>query len=224
MEQTRPALAYPYNGWLCCAIVSERLQKLLAGAGHGSRRGIEEWIRAGRVTINGKLASLGDRASSSDQICLDGKPLRSWRQRRDHRGAAVSQARRRGDHAQRSAGSADGVRSLAAAGDGRWIVVGRLDVNTSGLLLFTNDGDLAHRLMHPSRRSSASTWCDFEAIRRRRYSSGYERGVQLDDGPANFDRIEVGNPPRAATAGAASACTRDAIGRCGGCSSTRASR
>jgi len=55
--------------------MSERLQKLLAGAGHGSRRGIEEWIRAGRVSINGRTASLGDRATQDDQVCLDGKPL-----------------------------------------------------------------------------------------------------------------------------------------------------
>jgi 23S rRNA pseudouridine2605 synthase len=55
--------------------MTERLQKLLAGAGHGSRRGIEEWIRAGRVTINDRVAALGDRAASTDRICLDGKPL-----------------------------------------------------------------------------------------------------------------------------------------------------
>jgi len=55
--------------------MQERLQKLLAGAGHGSRRGIEEWIRAGRITINGRVATLGDRASLDDTICLDGKPL-----------------------------------------------------------------------------------------------------------------------------------------------------
>ena len=62
------------------AAMNERLQKLLAGAGHGSRRGIEEWIRDGRVTINGRVAVLGDRASHDDQICLDGRPLDArWR-------------------------------------------------------------------------------------------------------------------------------------------------
>ena len=61
--------------------MTERLQKLLAGAGHGSRRGIEEWIRAGRVTINDRVAVLGDRASSADRICLDGKPLELGGQR-----------------------------------------------------------------------------------------------------------------------------------------------
>ena len=55
--------------------MSERLQKLLAGAGHGSRRGIEEWIRAGRVTVNGRVAVLGDRATHTDRVCLDGRPL-----------------------------------------------------------------------------------------------------------------------------------------------------
>ena len=56
-------------------LMSERLQKLLAGAGHGSRRGIEEWIRAGRVTVNGKVATLGERATANDLVCLDGRTL-----------------------------------------------------------------------------------------------------------------------------------------------------
>src|SRR5262245_13647775 len=130
--------------------MNERLQKLLAGAGHGSRRGIEEWIRAGRVTVNGKPASLGDRATHTDRICLDGKPL-------DLTGSAestevllyhqpVGEVTTRND----PEGRPTVFERLPPAASGRWIVVGRLDVNTSGLLLFTNDGELAHRLMHPS--------------------------------------------------------------------------
>jgi 23S rRNA pseudouridine2605 synthase len=173
--------------------MNERLQKLLASAGHGSRRGIEEWIRAGRVTINGKVAGLGDRASAGDAICLDGKTL-------DLRGRAssteiliynkpVGEVTTRSDPENRPTV----FERLPSPSSGRWIVVGRLDVNTSGLLLFTNDGELAHRLMHPSSE------VEREYRVRLRGTPGPEvldrllKGVELDDGPASFDRIEPGN-------------------------------
>src|SRR4029077_1940914 len=127
-----------------------RLQKLLAQAGLGSRRTIEEWIRAGRVTVAGRIAQLGDRATSADDVRLDGgkldlesqpaatelllyyKPVGEVTTRRDPEGRPTVFDR------------------LPPPRRGRWITVGRLDVNTSGLLLFTTDGALAHRLMHPS--------------------------------------------------------------------------
>ena len=170
--------------------MSERLQKLLAGAGHGSRRGIEEWIRDGRVTVNGRVAVLGDRASDTDRVCLDGRPL-------DLRGGAeqtevllyhkpLGEVTTRSDPERRPTV----FDRLPPAASGRWIVVGRFDVNTSGLLLFTNDGDLAHRLMHPSTEVEREY-----RVRVRGSVSGdvlerLRRGVVLDDGPANFDRIE----------------------------------
>ena len=130
--------------------MTERLQKLLASAGHGSRRGIEDWIRAGRVTINDRIAALGDRAESTDRICLDGKPLDLGGQKDAvevllyHK--PVGEMTTRND----PEGRPTVFERLPPPASGRWIVVGRLDVNTSGLLLFTNDGELAHRLMHPS--------------------------------------------------------------------------
>jgi 23S rRNA pseudouridine2605 synthase len=171
--------------------MNERLQKLLASAGHGSRRGIEEWIRAGRVTVNGKVAGLGDRAMPADTICLDGKRL-------DLQGRAtgtavliyhkpIGEVTTRHDPENRPTV----FERLPPTSGGRWIVVGRLDVNTSGLLLFTTDGELAHRLMHPSseiqreyrvRLRGTPTAAALEQLR---------RGVELEDGPANFDRIEV---------------------------------
>ena len=132
------------------ADLSERLQKLLAAAGLGSRRTIEQWIRDGRVSVNGKVAQLGDRASHRDLVAVDGravawaaaqapaelliyhKPLGEVTTRADPQGRPTVFAR------------------LPKPAAGRWIVIGRLDVNTSGLLLFTTDGELAHRLMHPS--------------------------------------------------------------------------
>lgn len=174
--------------------MAERIQKLLAAAGAGSRRGIEEWLRAGRLTVNGRVAKLGDRAEVSDLFTLDGQPLRVARHHRED-GAAravllyhkpVGEVTTRHDPESRPTV----FERLPPAPSGRWVVVGRLDVNTSGLLLFTNDGALAHRLMHPSyeverrylvrvRGSPAS-----ELIQR------LQQGVQLEDGLARFDQVQ----------------------------------
>lgn len=169
--------------------MSERLQKLLAGAGHGSRRGIEEWIRAGRITINGRVAQLGDRASPADQIRLDGKALDLGGSRDAVEvllyNKPVGEVTTRSD----PEGRPTVFDHLPAPRSGRWIVVGRLDVNTSGLLLFTNDGELAHRLMHPSSE------VEREYRVRLRGTPGADviqrllGGVVLEDGPASFDRI-----------------------------------
>jgi 23S rRNA pseudouridine2605 synthase len=171
--------------------MTERLQKLLAGAGHGSRRGIEEWIRAGRVTINDRIATLGDRATPADRICLDGKPLDLGGSRESVEvllyNKPVGEVTTRSD----PEGRPTVFDHLPPPGSGRWIVVGRLDVNTSGLLLFTNDGDLAHRLMHPS--------SEIERVYRVRLRGSppaevlqrLKRGVELEDGRANFDAIET---------------------------------
>jgi len=172
-------------------MTSERLQKLLATAGHGSRRGIEEWIRAGRVTINGRAAALGDRASLADEICLDGRVL-------DLGGRAsttevllyhkpVGEVTTRSD----PEGRPTVFERLPPAPGGRWIVVGRLDVNTSGLLLFTNDGGLAHRLMHPSSEIEREYRVRLRGMPGAPVLERLCRGVNLEDGPARFDRIEA---------------------------------
>jgi 23S rRNA pseudouridine2605 synthase len=169
--------------------MNERLQKLLAGAGHGSRRGIEEWIRAGRITINDRIAQLGDRASAADRICLDGKPLDLGGSREAVEVLLYNKPL--GEVTTRSdpEGRPTVFDHLPPPRSGRWIVVGRLDVNTSGLLLFTNDGELAHRLMHPSSE------VEREYRVRLRGTPGPDvvrrllDGVMLEDGPASFDRI-----------------------------------
>jgi len=169
-----------------------RLQKLLAAAGLGSRRTVEEWIRAGRVTIGGRVAGLGDRATSADEVCLDGAKL----QLGGAPGAArelllyykpVGEVTTRSDPQRRPTV----FERLPPPRNGRWIAVGRLDVNTSGLLLLTTDGELAHRLMHPSSE------VEREYLVRLRGRPGPQvlrrllAGVQLDDGPARFDRISA---------------------------------
>jgi 23S rRNA pseudouridine2605 synthase len=171
--------------------MSERLQKLLAGAGHGSRRGIEEWIRAGRVTINDRVAALGDRASEADRICLDGKPLDLGGRRESvevllyHK--PVGEVTTRADPENRPTV----FERLPPPASGRWIVVGRLDVNTSGLLLFTNDGDLAHRLMHPSSEIRREYLVRLRGSPSPEVLERLRRGVELEDGEANFDEIHL---------------------------------
>jgi 23S rRNA pseudouridine2605 synthase len=170
-----------------------RLQKLLAGAGLGSRRTVEEWIRAGRLSVGGRTAQLGDRATPGDDIRLDGKPLRLEPDQSARREVLlyykpVGEVTTRSD----PQGRPTVFERLPAPAAGRWISVGRLDVNTSGLLLLTTDGELAHRLMHPSSEVAR------EYLVRLRGRPGPEvlrqvlSGVPLEDGPARFDALAPG--------------------------------
>ena len=167
-----------------------RLQKLLAAAGLGSRRSVEQWIRDGRVTIAGRVAQLGDRAAPGDEVCLDGRKLDLNPEQLSSRELLlyhkpVGEVTTRSD----PQGRPTVFERLPQPGNGRWITVGRLDVNTSGLLLFTTDGELAHRLMHPSSEIER----EYLVRVRGRPQPGIVRqlleGVQLDDGPARFDRV-----------------------------------
>jgi 23S rRNA pseudouridine2605 synthase len=166
-----------------------RLQKLLANAGLGSRRNIEEWIRAGRVTVDGRVAELGCRASADNDIRLDGRRLQLTALPATHElllyHKPVGEVTTRRD----PAGRPTVFERLPPRREGRWINVGRLDVNTQGLLLFTTDGDLAHRLMHPSSQIEREY-----LVRVRGAPSGaviqqLTAGVALEDGLARFDRI-----------------------------------
>lgn len=170
--------------------MSVRLQKLLSAAGLGSRRQVEQWIVEGRLTVAGRVARLGDRAAAGDEVCLDGRRLDLGSgQPGAHQvllyHKPVSEVTTRSD----PQGRPTVFERLPPPQLGRWIVVGRLDVNTSGLLLFTTDGDLAHRLMHPSSE------IEREYLVRVRGRPGGDtirkllRGVPLEDGPAAFDRI-----------------------------------
>lgn len=170
--------------------VTEKLQKILARAGYGSRRELERWIAAGRIRVNGERATVGMRVGSRDVIQVDGKRLerrafdrQTVRVLRYHKVVGELCSRRR------ESDRPTVFDSLPALKRGRWIVVGRLDLNSSGLLLFTNDGGLAHRLMHPSgnlvREYAVRVRGELsdESVRR------LQRGVRLEDGPANFETI-----------------------------------
>lgn len=127
----------------------ERLQKFLAARGIGSRREIEEWIKQGRIFINGQQAQLGDKVTEESHITLDRKPLKILPKKEKikvmlyHKPCGEVCTRRDPE------GRPTVFEKLPRLRNERWVVVGRLDLNTEGLLIFTNNGELANRLMHP---------------------------------------------------------------------------
>jgi 23S rRNA pseudouridine2605 synthase len=175
--------------------VSERIQKLLAAAGLGSRRGIEEWLSAGRLRVNGQVAKLGDRATAGDTFELDGRPLAvATVSPKDQLASAVVLLYHKplGEVTTRHdpQGRPTVFDRLPPPPSGRWVVVGRLDVNTTGLLLFTNEGALAHRLMHPSSEVERRYLVRVRGTPDADLPARLVRGVTLADGPARFDRVE----------------------------------
>lgn len=169
----------------------ERLQKWLAATGVGSRREIESWIAADRVTVDGRPATLGQKVSGAERIAVDGRLLRV-KPARQHQRVLVyhkpaGEVCTRTDP-QRRPTVFDRLPKLAGQ---RWIVVGRLDIDTSGLLLFTTDGALAHALMHPSGELVR------EYAVRVRGRPGQEeierllKGVALEDGTGRFGEVHA---------------------------------
>lgn len=161
----------------------ERIQKLLARHGVGSRRQVEAWIAEGRIQVNGKTAEAGASVSPADRITLDGKAIVLSREAAPR---VLAYRKRVGEVVARTDPERRPTvfRRLPRVQGGRWVAVGRLDINTSGLLLFTTDGELASRLMHPSyevEREYAVRvlgGLSDEAIKELR------AGVMLDDGMA----------------------------------------
>lgn len=178
-----------------------RLQKLLAAAGIGSRREVEGWIAAGRLTVAGRVARLGDRAGAADEIRLDGRRLELGAgQPGAHQvllyHKPVGEVTTRRDPQRRPTV----FDRLPPPAHGRWIVVGRLDVNTAGLLLFTTDGELAHRLMHPSSGIEREYLVRLRGRPRAETIRRLLQGIPLEDGPAAFDRISEEPAPESAPA------------------------
>jgi 23S rRNA pseudouridine2605 synthase len=163
----------------------ERLQRILARAGYGSRRAVEDLIRAGRVTVNGRPAILGSRADPAvDRVAVDGVPVPAHpdlRLYKLNKPPGVTSTLR-DPHAARSLGS------LLPPGP-RVFPVGRLDRDSEGLLLLTNDGDLAYRLQHPRFGVEKEYLLEVEGSISREALRSLETGVELDDGPARALRV-----------------------------------
>jgi len=171
--------------------MEERLQKVLARTGLGSRRHVEELIRAGRVEVNGKAAELGQKVSGQERILVDGRPVVI-----NTGAAAVAEViiyhKPVGEVCSRSdpQGRRTVFSSLPRPHGGRWINVGRLDINTAGLLLFTTDGELAHRLMHPSQEIEREYAVRLLGEVTPAMLARLIKGVELEDGFARFTAIE----------------------------------
>lgn len=168
----------------------EKLQKVLARAGLGSRREMERVIDAGRVKVNGTVATLGDRVDSQARVSVDGKMLAKQALTPVNRRVIayhkpVGELVTRHDPEDRKTV----FRRLPRLEQGRWIAVGRLDINTSGLLLLTTDGDLANRLMHPRYRLIRDYAVRIYGPVTPEMLKILTRGVDLEDGSAAFESI-----------------------------------
>jgi len=168
----------------------ERLQKIMAAAGLGSRRKLEQQIKLGKVSINGKPASLGQTANIDDYISFEGK---EWKvvdvgivQRSLVYNKPTGEVTTRSDPQGRPT-VFDRLPKIQGA---RWIAVGRLDLNTSGLLLMTTDGELANAMMHPSNQVDREYACRIFGEVDAEKLNNLRKGVMLDDGPAQFSDIQ----------------------------------
>ena len=168
----------------------ERIHKVLANVGLGSRRSIERWVAEGRITIDGRVAKVGEQLQGRERVCFDGKPIRL---------TAAKLARPTSDFlayykpgATRGADEDKAARKLPRPRHGRWIDVSPLDRNTSGLAVLTTDGELASRLMHPStvvEREYAVRLLGTPSDAQLRQ---LEEGIELDTGLAKVAKVEAG--------------------------------
>ena len=169
----------------------ERIQKVLAQAGLGSRREVERWISEGRVSVNGEKVSLGARLLPSDTVRVDGKPLKLHSDTRvDDR--VIVYSKPEGVICSRSdpEGRPTVFENLPRLKNQRWISVGRLDINTSGLLILTTDGELANRLMHPSYGVDREYAVRIHGEVDDAMLARLKEGVLLEDGVARFTDIQ----------------------------------
>jgi 23S rRNA pseudouridine2605 synthase len=167
----------------------ERIQKLLAHQGVASRRQIDQMLQQGRISVDGKLAKPGDQINGREKISLDGKLIRIAN--RESRPKLMMYHKPTGQVCTRSdpEGRPDVFQNLPGLVQGRWVSIGRLDINTSGLILFTNQGELANRLMHPSYEIEREYAVRVHGAVNSDMLHQLSQGIELDDGIAKFDQI-----------------------------------
>ena len=171
--------------------MSERIQKLIANAGYGSRRWAERLIEQGRISINKKPAKLGDKAIITDKVTIDGRLIDLGRFSEEETKVLIL---------NKQAGvicsnkDEEGRKSVFEflPDNTRWVMVGRLDLNTSGLLLFTNNGELANKLMHPSSQIDREYAVRVLGKVEDEHIKMLTNGIDLDDGFAKFHRVTIG--------------------------------
>lgn len=170
---------------------SEKLQKVLARAGVASRRQAEEWIAAGRIKINGQLAKIGDRVIDTDKIMVDNFAL-PQHALAEKETRVLLYHKPEGEICTRSdpQNRPTVFDHLPILRKGRWVMIGRLDFNTSGLLIFTTDGELANKFMHPSHEIEREYAVRVYGIVTDQMIKKLKRGVELEDGVAKFKDVQ----------------------------------
>ena len=172
--------------------MDEKLQKFLANRGYGSRRQIEQWISDGRVRLNNSVAKIGDRVSINDSIFLDNKKVRSRELVETH---IIVYNKPEGlvSTTKDTKGRPLVFDNLPPLKRGKWISVGRLDINTSGLMLFTTNGELANRLMHPRYSLDRKYLVRVYGKVEKKNIEALKKGILIGDEYSRFKSIEFKN-------------------------------
>ena len=171
--------------------MSQRLQKMIANAGYGSRRWAEKLIEQGRVRLNSKKAQIGDKGTLDDQIRIDGQLINLKRFVEDETKVLILNKQAGVICSTKDEKGRKSVFELLPKNT-RWIMVGRLDLNTSGLLLFTNNGELANRLMHPSSEVDREYAVRVLGKVDKEDINKLTSGIRLEDGVAKFHKLTMG--------------------------------
>ena len=173
--------------------MKQRIHKVLADHGHGSRRGIEQLIRQNKVEVNGELAKIGQLVSEKDSFKIEGKNI--VLSRKGHietrilmYNKKVGEVSTRNDPEKRPTV----FDNLPRLHSGRWVSVGRLDINTSGLILFTNKGELANKVMDPSSMIEREYVARIHGLVTKKVLEKLVNGVKLEDGLARFTDVQEG--------------------------------
>jgi 23S rRNA pseudouridine2605 synthase len=171
--------------------MSEKIQKVLANAGLASRRQIEVWLKEGRISINGEIAKLGDRITHDVKVRVDGREVKLIKSA-NKKTRVLLYHKPQGEICSRSDPEKRPTvfDHLPMLRNGRWISIGRLDFNTSGVLLLTNDGELANRLMHPSKEIEREYAVRIQGQVAPDMLKKMKEGIVVDEkGPARFEQI-----------------------------------